>query len=408
MNERLLLVGLGAVPAGLLTLRGNLCTFEFLESYLDLPGRPVLGQFFEEDPRGRWRQAQRVPTWFSNLLPEDGPLKDFLAKELDIRAGNEFNFLEVLGHDLPGSVSVQLVDTKEAALSRRIDREGPAIERISDAPGGVRFSAAGVQLKLSVIHYGNTVRLPGEGELGDQFVKFPGTIPGIPENEYAMMSLAKYCNIDVPPISLVRGGELQGLPEDFKVFEPSWVYMIERFDRRVEGKVHIEDLNQVINNWPERKYDRLNYETLGVLIKELCGTRDAEEYIRRLLFNIAVGNEDAHLKNWSIMYPDAINPRLAPLYDVVATVVLPGLSRDSALKFHGSKRPQSFSKDGYLRLAGKMGLPPTVASGLMDEVFTGIRVGEQDLRSAPWLSSAQWESIGSYRRSVPLLRQLMN
>jgi serine/threonine-protein kinase HipA len=44
------------------------------------------------------------------------------------------------------------------------------------------------------------------------------------------------------------------------------------------------------------------------------------EFIRRLVFNAAIGNADMHLKNWSLIYPDGRTPALAPGYDFVSTV----------------------------------------------------------------------------------------
>ena len=44
------------------------------------------------------------------------------------------------------------------------------------------------------------------------------------------------------------------------------------------------------------------------------------EVIRRLIFNAAIGNNDMHLKNWSLIYPDGRTPRLAPAYDFVSTI----------------------------------------------------------------------------------------
>jgi serine/threonine-protein kinase HipA len=406
-TERRFSVDLYFQPVGLLTVRGNLTTFEFFEGYLEQADRPVLGQLFEEEPRGRWRQAQRVPTWFSNLLPEDGPLLDFLADELAVSPRSEIRLLEALGSDLPGAVTVRPTADDKDAAGKRFDHEGQPIAAIRDSEGGLRFSVAGVQLKLSMVQDANTIRLAGRGEWGNRFVKFPGALPRIPQNEFAMMSLAQACGLDVPAIQLVRAGELGALPPSLERTLEDHVYVIERFDRRGDGPVHIEDVNQVVGNWPEDKYGGLSYESLGRLLLELCGEDDFAEYFKRLLFNISVGNEDSHLKNWSLIYPDRVNPRLSPLYDVVSTVVLPGFVRKSALRLAGSRRPQTFDADSMIRLASKAGGSAERAKALLDVVFERIRAEEQEIRSQPWLTSDEWATLDEYRRSVPLLRPLV-
>ena len=60
----------------------------------------------------------------------------------------------------------------------------------------------------------------------------------------------------------------------------------------------------------------------GRLIFDLFPNRldQIGEFVRRLVVNILIGNGDAHLKNWSIIYRDKINPQLAPAYDLVSTI----------------------------------------------------------------------------------------
>ena len=337
MTEGALSVCLYGDQVRTLSVSGNLSWFRFNEAYLERTDRPVLGQQFEESPRAQWRQAQRLPPWFSNVLPEEGPLRTFLADELEISERSEWRLMAELGGDLPGAVTVA-ANSGGDAIS---DRHAKAGEIYSDQEWpdhleGIRFSVAGIQLKLSMILEENTIRLPSVGERGERFVKFPGAIPGIPRNEYAMMRLASLCGIDVPGIELVSGESLGVLPRKFERFRHSEVYVVERFDRSAGGSVHIEDFNQVIGNWPEQKYEGASYRSLGRLVRGICGEEDFEEYLRRVAFSTAIGNEDAHLKNWSLIYPDRIEPRLAPVYDLVTTVGIDGLTRETALRTNGA------------------------------------------------------------------------
>jgi serine/threonine-protein kinase HipA len=407
LPERHFAVDLGQAPVGLITERGNLTSFSFLDSYLEQRRRPVLGQTFEEEPRGRWRQAQRLPVWFSNLLPEEGPFRDYLANALDVSSRSEIRILEALGGDLPGAVTVRAAGGAEVEALRRFDHDGRPVAPPPATPGGIRFSVAGVQLKLSMVQDANTIRLAGRGEWGNRFVKFPGVIPRIPENEFAMMTLAGACGIRVPHIELVAGSSLGPLPAGFDRLRDQNVFVIERFDRSGGRQIHIEDLNQVIGNWPEHKYQGLSYEALGRLLVELCGEEHFWEYLRRLLFNLAVGNEDAHLKNWSLIYPDRVTPQLAPLYDVVSTIVLPGFTRETALKLGGKRRPQTVDLETMLRLVTKAGGSVGTARRVVSALLEGIRAHEPAIRQKEWLTKSEWSTLDSYRATVPLLRDLI-
>ncbi len=126
-----------------------------------------------------------------------------------------------------------------------------------------------------------------------------------------------------------------------------------------------------------------------------------------MLFNFAIGNEDAHLKNWSLIYPDRKNPRLAPLYDVVSTVVLPGFTRESALKLGGKRKPQSILDQTMLRLVEKCGLPKSEGRTNLDAFFDLLRAAEPGIREESWPTKEEWSSLDEYRASVPLLTPLL-
>lgn len=87
--------------------------------------------------------------------------------------------------------------------------------------------------------------------------------------------------------------------------------------REPETSVHQEDFAQVRGILPEYKYAGASYEGLARLVGDLCGQEDMLEFLRRVMFAILAGNTDAHLKNWSLVYPDRRTAWLAPTYDRV-------------------------------------------------------------------------------------------
>ena len=403
MTDKARSVNLYGKRVGTLYFRGTLTTFEFEEFYWNDPNRPVLGQQFEEDPRAQWRQSARAPVWFANLLPEKGPMLDLIARELDVNPRNEAAILAELGDDLPGALA--LGDPTDAPPDRSRSIVRTEVEG-GDTKPSVRFSVAGVQLKLSMVERGNTLRLAGEGELGGYYVKFPGEYDGIPENEFTMLELARSCGISVPPTRLVEAAELGQLPRGFDRFRDRKCFVIERFDRGPTGRVQIEDFCQVIGQWPEKKYEGVSYQGLGKIVRRLCGESDFLEFIRRLAFNIVVGNEDAHLKNWSLWYPDHRSPRLSPCYDVVSTVMYPDLERGTGLRLGRYKSAQRISMESFQDLAQKAGASTSEVEDVVASVVRAYRTHRDQALATHLLSASKWGLLDDYQRSVPLLAQI--
>jgi serine/threonine-protein kinase HipA len=145
----------------------------------------------------------------------------------------------------------------------------------------------------------------------------------LPENEYTVMSLARAIGVDVPRVELAELDSIDGLPEELPVLrpeEPRIVYAIARFDRLAGGgRVHVEDFNQIAGQPPADKYEHKSTHWIANVIATLCPTDDVDEFVRRLVFGVCIGNNDMHLKNWAVTYPDGRNARLAPMYDFVCT-----------------------------------------------------------------------------------------
>ncbi len=395
---------------GLLTYRSSSTSFEFLDSYLETPRRPVLGQVFEEAPRTRWTQGHRLPVWFSNLLPEER-MREVLALDLGINPENEFRLLAALGRDLPGAVTaVPVPEGTTGTGLPKPEQQDVANEVSSEALPLVRFSLAGVQLKLSMLWSSNTLTLPGTGAMGNFLVKFPSArYEGVPENEYSMMRWAGEVGIDIPDIALQSSDLLGPIPPSFDQFRGQTVYTVSRFDRTANGKIHMEDLNQIFGNWPGRgKYEGAGFERLGLVLFTLAGEDAFLEFVRRLTFCIGIGNEDAHLKNWTLWYPDGVTPALSPVYDLVSTIQYPDLERGLALKMNDTKDSSSVDLDVMRRLARKAGASESATAATVEETLVRMRDGWSRLRTDLPLAQSFEDQLMEYQRSVPLLAPLVS
>ena len=311
----------GRQVATLSRLPGDVVTLFFEPSYVEDERRPTLSWGFH-DAYGRLRVRQdpthgSIPPFFANLLPE-GELRRYVAYRAGIALDDDFGLLWVTGDDLPGAVTVH--DPHGRPLPPPAEG-GP--EFAPPETDLLRFSLAGVQLKFSAIDKatgGLTIRAHGQG--GDRIVKLPSThFPSVPENEFAMLQFARTVGISVPEIRLVPIEQIAGMPDEARGLVGS-ALSVERFDRPTPNvKVHIEDLNQVYRQYPRAKYEYKSFANVAETIYQTIGNDALIDFVQRVVFNIGIGNNDMHLKNWSFIYPDGRTPKLAPAYDYICTKV---------------------------------------------------------------------------------------
>lgn len=252
----------------------------------------------------------------------------------------------------------------------------------------LRFSLAGVQLKFSAVcNATGGLTIPARGVGGDWIVKLPSEkYNGIPENEFAMMTLARQLGMDVPAVELVDIADIANLPEDVAALKGQ-ALAIERFDRLSDGTaVHTEDFAQVFGLYPSDKYKRASMVNIASVIAIETDENDVREFVRRLVFNMLIGNADMHLKNWSLIYPDRRNPHLAPAYDFVSTI--PYLSDDkAALKVSRSASFNDFTEAELESLADRASLPKAV---VLDQAHETIQLFHEH-----WATAKQELTIGA-------------
>ena len=294
----------------------------------------------------------------SNLLPE-GALRQLLAQRLKIHENNEFPLLVHLGADLPGALIAEPVkaeDIPDTAFGDRgrLDRVAvDAVDRVA------HFSLAGVQMKFSMRNRDGRYLLGDANAPGDWIIKTPSTVHAhVPLNEYTSMQLAALAGVDIPEIRLVELDRLERLPE-IKLPDEGYAYGIRRFDRTDTARVHAEDFAQVLFAYAADKYHKASYEQIARLIYQntYSGQRDVVQMAIRLLVNILLGNGDAHLKNWSILYPDGLTPMLAPAYDIVFTKAYIPAEQHYALNMAETKQWYAVSLEHFRRWAKRADLP---------------------------------------------------
>jgi len=308
----------------------------------------------------------KAPPFFSNLLPEGG-LRRNIAQRLKVHEDREFLLLSALGEDLPGAVILTPVDTPDHLTHRR---RSSTVAPTTDDLQELKFSLGGMQMKFSMLRQGERFTLAGGKKLGNYIVKPPSSdFAALPMVEAATMETARAAGIDVPEVQLLAPARIQGLPDmaGFRQGEP--FYAIRRFDRTEGGRIHVEDFAQVFNLRTHQKYGRVNYEMIGrALLVYAGGLPDLKEMARRLVLNVLLGNGDAHIKNWALIYDNPLRPRLAPAYDLVSTVAFTTHDTSVALNMAGVKRFQVITLDTFAELFGRIGIVDQVREEVMEEV----------------------------------------
>lgn len=383
---------------GVLRQRGDHTRFTVHPSYADDPRRPVLGLVFEQDLTRVHAAALRVPPWFANLLPE-GVQRSWIARQRGVAEDREMELLAEVGRDLPGAVTVLPLPPgaiPDAGDDPPAAPPAPARGMIDDGEAvPERFSLAGVQLKLSMVAAGDRLVVPMGGTLGDWIVKFPDAgIPRLPVVERATMELARASGIDVPDIRLVAREALPDTPDNLWTTAEDQAYAIRRFDRGPDRSlIHIEDLAQVRDVWPQQKYDG-RYEVVAALVHRGYDADSLHELVRRIAFSVLVDNSDLHLKNLSLLYADPRRPVLSPAYDLVSVAPYERYGGDLALSLAKNKRADRVRLADFARLGVGLG----ASSG--DLVGVAERTLDRAVESWPSVAEEHLAQHDEPRRAI--------
>ncbi|MBN4056354.1 HipA domain-containing protein [Rhodothermus sp. AH-315-K08] len=227
-----------------------------------------------------------------------------------------------------------------------------------------KMSIGGVQPKLSAI-----LRV-SEGmfdlvDQGGRFILKPESpqYPEVPANEDLTMRLAARAGLDVPAHGLVwtETGDL--------------CYVIRRFDRMGQSRrLHVEDFAQLIGENRETKYES-SIEQVAAAIERFCTFPRVEHIVllRMVLVSFLTGNEDMHLKNFSLIVDERGLVKLTPVYDMVnSTIVLRNPQEESALPLQGKK--SGFMRKHFVDyLAGeRLGLPSPIVVRVLSELESAL------------------------------------
>lgn len=244
--------------------------------------------------------------------------------------------------------------TKDAPI---LEYKHDDLNQLAEQVIRAQTSLTGVQPKLSLNlnKHDGCNRLTIVGLWGDYIFK-PQTkaYPQLPENEDLTMHLAEAAKIKVVPHSLIR------------LSDGKLGYITKRIDRTKNGeKIDMEDMCQLTLHPTEYKY-KSSYEQIARTITKYSSTPklDLTNYMQLLLYCFVTGNNDMHLKNFSLYRPEK-DYLLAPAYDLLnTTIVNPKDKEELALPLSGRKTKLRVAD--FLNTARTIGLEESVVLRLIN------------------------------------------
>lgn len=360
---------------------GGQMTFKYDASWLGKPEPIAISRslplredtFTQKECRG----------FFGGTLPEESNRK-VIARIFGISDKNDFAMLEQIGGECAGAISFlsedeeipddedSYRDLSNAELAKTL-RELPR-RPLMAGEDGIRLSLAGAQDKIAVRIDDGKISVP-RGSAPSSHVLKPAidTYEGVVFNEAFCMALARACSLNAAPVDI-------GKVEDIDYL------LAERYDRIRDGegniqRLHQEDFCQALGIPSEIKYQSEGGPSLTDcfdLIRDASSAPapDLIALLDTVIFNLLIGNHDAHAKNFSILYLPDRSIRLAPLYDLVSTVYFPELTDKMAMKMGKQSKSalihpkdiDHFAADAKLGVALARARIPVLADRLLEEI----------------------------------------
>ncbi|MCC2597664.1 HipA domain-containing protein [Pusillimonas sp. MFBS29] len=327
---------------GYLSQYGDILRVSFDDDYVNDPERPLLSLSYQGTTQAATREILtsmrdarlvrndgRLPVFFQNLLPE-GHNRERLAHERGCAPDDEFELLAAAGHDLMGALEVEPVAAElgvpdtvrhwHTALGLDVLESGFVEMPVEDAA-----SLPGAVTKFSAVQDGRRYVVKRRGQAGSYILKLPSSRHAdLVENEYTCYRLCAALDLDCASASVISRADAD-LPENLPF---DHILAVARFDRGPGGqRIHMEEFAQALQYEPRHKYGKdmiTDYAAMLRVLDKLSGrpAQDIRSFVERLVAFMLMGNTDAHLKNWALIYPDGRTPQLAPVYDPVCVTAL--------------------------------------------------------------------------------------
>ena len=402
-----LVVALNGRQVGTLRRVRNGARFTYSPDVVEkLQGSPLLSVAMPV--REHEYDAETTSNWFGGLLPEDTRLES-IKRFYGISGNDYLDVLECIGWECAGAVSImseecwarEQSETSSSTPSYKTISPSELAQRLMalpaypyDTDATLRMSLGGFQEKLCVkapaLAQGATswalseFLIPIDGAPTSHIIKpQPPRFPHLVQGEAWAMHIAAY-------VTETARTAMLDLPD----CPPALI--VERFDRKqlADGRmtrIHQEDCAQALGLAPERKYatqsspkksDPAFIRIASALVRYAPG--DVNDQILRLfdqmVVNVALGNTDAHAKNYSLLHTTPQTVSLAPMYDVVpAMEITPGI-RHMGMRIANQIAIEKVGRDELLAEGASWGLRRDVLVKRLNEDLLKLVEGIERVR----------------------------
>lgn len=280
-------------------------------------------------PQLRRDHAERRRNWFRELLPEGNQLSFMLANAA-LRDGDTLGFLARYGRDFAGALQIwDLDDPTEPQIPKLHTLTTAAVESLLTDPASTplgndalqgKSSLGGVQPKIVLVKTdsGWAQALGGYPTTHILKPQLDSIFSSVIFDEEYGSRLARRLGLATHSTEVTRFGDTQTL-------------IIERFDRDLGQRIHQEDFSQILGASGNQKYQeiggRVSLGRVASTLTRFVGSQEVTFLARQVIFATAIGNLDMHTKNISVLHPDSKPSRLAPAYDMVPQLHMPGDGR---------------------------------------------------------------------------------
>lgn len=360
---------------------------DFTEEALDTygEGRRILSLAL---PISRLPVADRVggplpvTNFLEGLLPE-GNLRQQLATAQRIATSDLMELLHAVGGDCAGAVQFLRAGTTAALPAPRELADDQVARMVADLPtynlpdGALpQASLAGIQDKVLLTWLGGgRWALPENGAASTHIIKpepLYGTIPHLIQAEDWALRVASAAGLPAAASRIERFGDRAAI-------------VVTRYDRTAEGgRIHQEDLCQVLGLAPAAKYETLREAQFqGSRLSRVMARATAQAaadptelrtgLLSLVVYNIVIGNGDAHSKNYSLLIGQRGEVSLAPLYDAAPVMFIADRFHSIGHVINAKTSIGEVSVEDLAVEAQTWGLPATLAHRTIEAVLEATR-----------------------------------
>ena len=341
--------------------------FSYTKDWLSRSNAQQLSQSMPLQPEPI--KAKQCRPFFAGILPEHST-RAWMAKHFRFSQYNDYALLDKIAGDCPGAVILKHASNPVDEPNYREmsdDELSGILDVLYSKPllvgaENLRQTLAGMQDKIGVTIIDGKIHLPLNGAISSHVIK-PASLRfgGVVQNEAFCMKLAAAVGISTAKIEARRAGSTEYL-------------IVERFDRipysNSYERVHQEDFCQALGVAPESKYQCDGGPRLAQCFELLHAAssapeRDVDTLLRTVIFNYLIGNNDAHGKNFALLYIEG-GVHLSPMYDLISTMVYSNLSTRMSMKIGDNYQSTSITRRDWEKFA-------QVCKLNTDQVFAALK-----------------------------------